>query len=87
MAEVNMRLITPGGVVAVPVRSPSDRSTVAGHANAVAKFLRTGDSRDLAPFVGVEIEGHELLTDLDELEAWAAWGELEFEDIYSATGR
>jgi hypothetical protein len=87
MAEPNMRLITPDGVIAARVKAADDRTLVAQHANAVAKFVRTGDSSDLAQFEDVEVQGHVLLTDLDELEAWAAQGELEFEDIYSATGR
>jgi hypothetical protein len=79
-----MRLITVSGVVAADVDSPEDRSTIGSHANAVARFLATGDTEPLDPFRDVAIGGHRLQTDPDELEAWAAQGELEFEDIYDS---
>jgi hypothetical protein len=82
-----MRIITAEGVRAVEVSDETDRSLVGGHANAVARFLATGETDPLTPFHDVLIAGHKLLTDPDALEAWAAQGELEFEDIYSSSGR
>jgi hypothetical protein len=87
MKAPRMRLITTQGVQAVPLDDEHDRSLVGSHANAVAQFLATGDIEPLGPFRDVEIAGHRLETDPDELEAWAAQGELEFEDIYSSSGR
>lgn len=85
MNTKQMRLITRDGVVAVPVDDARDRSVVSGHAQAVARFLATGEAEVLEPFVGVEVEGHQLLTDPDALEAWAAQGELDFPEIYEAS--
>jgi len=82
-----MRLITTEGVKAEPVADEHERSLVGRHANAVGQFLATGNVDPLSLFDGVAIAGHPLLTDPDELERWAAHGELEFEDIYDATGR
>jgi hypothetical protein len=79
-----MRLITISGVVAAEIDNPEDRSTIGGHANAVARFLATGDTEPLEPFRDVDVAGHRLQTDPGELEAWAAQGELEFEDIYDS---
>jgi hypothetical protein len=82
-----MRLITSDGVQAVFIADEDERSLVARHANAVAQFLATGDTDPLVEFVDTEVAGHRLETDPDALEAWAAEGELEFEDIYNETGR
>jgi len=87
MTAPQMRLITNDGVVAAAVADEAQRSLVGQHANAVAQFLATGDTKPLKPFEGVVIADRQLLTDPDELEAWAAQGELEFEDIYDASGR
>jgi len=82
-----MRLITPSGVIAARIDNPDERSIVGRHANAVGRFLATGETDGLVPFRGVKIAGHQLQTEPDALEAWAAQGELEFEEIYDATGR
>lgn len=82
-----MRLITAEGIQAVPIADPHERSIVGGHANAVAQFLATGETKPLAPYEGVSLAGRRLLTDPDAIEAWAAQSELEFEDVYDASGR
>ena len=87
MTGPQMRLITSDGVIAAAVADETQRSLVGQHANAVAQFLATGDTKPLKPFDGVVIADHQLLTDPDALEAWAAQGELEFEDIYDVSGR
>jgi hypothetical protein len=87
MAGLNMRLITAEGVVARPIEDEHERSLVGQHANAVARFLATGEIEPLTRFDDVVIVGHKLLTDPDELEAWAAQGDLEFDQIYDSTGR
>ena len=87
MSTYRMRLITTDGVKAVEIADEHERSTVGSHANAVAQFLATGDTNLLKPFDGIVIADRELLTDPDELEVWAAHGELQFEDVYDETGR
>lgn len=88
MSDVpKMRLITTDGVKAAPVADEHERSLVGQHANAIGQFLATGNADPLSTFEGVAVAGHSLLTDPDALETWAAQGELEFEDIYDATGR
>lgn len=85
MPEVpKMRLITTQGVHAEHIPDEHERSLVGQHANAVARFLGTGDTDALVEFEDAEVAGHRLQTDPDELEAWAAQGELEFEDIYDS---
>ena len=87
MSTKKMRLITRDGIEGLEIADERDRSVVGSHANAVAQFLATGDTKPLKPFEGVVIADRQLLTDPDALEAWAARGELEFEEIYDATGR
>ena len=84
MAAPIMRIITANGVEAVEVPDELDRSVLGGHANAVAQFLATGNTEPLMPYRGASVAGHRLQTDPGELEAWAAQGELEFEDIYDS---
>ena len=45
-----MLLITPSGVIAARIDNPDERSIVGQHANAVAQFLATGDTKPLKPF-------------------------------------
>ena len=86
MRNTKMRVITPEGVHVVEIPDRTHRSLLGGHANAVGHFLARGDTSVLAPYEGIEIMGHRLLTDPDALEAWAASGELEFQDLYDASG-
>jgi len=86
MSTARMRLITAHGVEAIEIADEQQRSVVGRHSNAVGRFLATGDTDVLAPFVGVVIADRELLTDPHQLESWAAHGELEFEDLYDVTG-
>jgi hypothetical protein len=49
------------------VRSSKQAHLAAEHLVAVGRFLRTGDSEWLKPFIGTRVGGVELLTDLDRL--------------------
>jgi hypothetical protein len=82
-----MRIISTHGVIAAEVDQPQDRTILGRHANAVGRFLATGDTDGLIEFVDTVVADHRPETDPDELEAWAAQGELEWEDIYNETGR
>ena len=78
-----MRIIARGiGPIFVDVRTEAEASDVGSYWNAVRHFVRTGDDSGLSYFEGVRIGEYELETDLQEIEYWAAAGELEFEDIY-----
>jgi hypothetical protein len=87
MSELMRVLTREEGVVTVEVTAPVERSMVGSYWNAVRDFLETGEVERLGQFDGVRIGRGHWLTDPDELEAWAAQGELEFEDIYDSTGR
>lgn len=82
-----MRIITREGVITESIPDKEQRSVIGRHANAVQHFLATGEAKRLRSFRRTTIAGHRLQTDLDALEAWAAQGELEFEDVYDSTGR
>lgn len=82
-------LQTPGqkGMQKIAVRGSKQARLVAEHANAVRKYIQTGDARDLRRFCDkkVIIDSGEkvlLLTDLIELDVQGSAGELKFETIY-----
>ena len=77
-----MRAVTRGGPVLLPDLTDEQATLVARHDNAVRKYLYTGDHTDLGQFDGVTVDGHQLETDLDELDRYALTGEIRFEDIY-----
>jgi hypothetical protein len=74
-----MNVITTEGVQEVPLRSSRQASLVAEHANAVKKFLLTGDDEPLHKFRGVKVAGHELDVRPEVLEELQRTGELEYE--------
>ncbi len=80
-----MIVITPDGVTTVEVSGSRARSLVGRHANAVRKFVETGDSTDLREFRGKSVGGRSLTTDPDILRRLARRGEVDFEDIYALT--
>jgi hypothetical protein len=77
-----MNVLSTQGHLTVVVRGSRSASLVAEHANAVQRYLATGDTSVLAPFVGKRVAGLTLQTDPNEIEAFALSGELDFEDIY-----
>ena len=77
-----MRAVTRGGTVLLPDLTDAEATLVARHDNAVRKYLYTGDHTDLEEFDGMTVAGHQLETDLDELDRYALRGEIRFEDIY-----
>lgn len=79
-----MPILTSEGRVAVEDPSWEEASVIGQYWNAVIEFRDTGSIAGLEWFEGVEIAGQPLLTDPDEVEFWAAQGELDFEDIYEA---
>lgn len=86
MATERLRIMTPAGVGFAAVPDAGERSALGEYWNGVRRYLRTGDSSDLAQFGGVSVAGHKLETDLDRIDAWARRGELDFDDIYKLSG-
>lgn len=80
-----MTVITLEGPKLVEVRGSRVASLVGKHANAVRKFVETGDARDLRQFRGKSVGGQRLAADPKALRQLAQRGEVEFEDIYDLT--
>jgi len=70
------------GYVAVTVRSWKQAQLASEHLNGVGRFLRTGDSEWLKPFVGKRVGGVELLTDPDRLRELADAGLVKLDALY-----
>jgi len=73
------------GRVDVDVHGSRQASVIGRHHNAVGRYLATGDISYLTPFIGKQVGGVELLTDLDRIEELAAQRELDIDDIYPRT--
>ncbi len=74
-----MNAVTTEGVVEVSLRSSRQATLVGEHANAIKKFLLTGDAEPLRKFAGVKVGGRELETRPEVLEDLERSGELEYE--------
>jgi hypothetical protein len=77
-----LRVLTTEGELDLDTRSFRTASLVGAHWNAVTRFVETGDTTRLAPFVGKKVQGHELETRQEVIEERAHRGELSFEDLY-----
>jgi hypothetical protein len=80
-----INVITPEGPVLVETRGSRAASLAGRHANAVRKFVETGDSGDLRAFQGKTVGGHPFATAPEDLRELARKGAVEFEDIYDLT--
>jgi hypothetical protein len=80
-----MTVVTPNGPTLVEIRGSRTASMVGKHANAVRKFVETGDSSDLKAFRDKRVGGQPLATDPEKLRQLARRGEVDFEDIYDLT--
>ena len=70
------------GYVPVVVRSSKQAQLASEHLIAVGRFLRTGDTEWLKPFVGKRVGGVELLTDPDRLRELADAGLVKLDALY-----
>jgi hypothetical protein len=70
------------GYEPVLVRSSKQAHLAAEHLVAVARFLRTGDTELLKPFIGKRVGGVELLTDPDRLQILAAADLVKLDALY-----
>lgn len=64
----DINVLSAEGYVPVTVRSSKLPQLASEHLIAVGRFLRTGDTEWLKPFVGKRVGGVELLTDPDRLQ-------------------
>jgi len=82
---VQMRILSPQGVVEADLPDYYDRSLVGGHWNAVGVYTRSGDHMRLYDFVDVEVgDGIPLETDLVAIDDWWFAGELDFLEVYTS---
>lgn len=70
------------GYEPVAVRSWKRAQLAAEHLVAVGRFLRTGDTEWLKPFVGKRVGGVELLTDPDRLHELGDAGLVKLDALY-----
>jgi len=70
------------GYVPVTVRSSKQPQLASDHLIAVGRFLRTGDTEWLKPFVGKRVGGVELLTDPDRLHEFADADLIKLDSLY-----
>ncbi len=70
------------GYEPVAVRSSKQAHLASEHLVAVGRFLRTGDTEWLKPFVGNRVGGVELLTDPDRLHELADAGLVKLDVLY-----
>jgi hypothetical protein len=74
------------GYVPVVVRSSKQAQLASEHLIAVTRFLRTGDTEWLKPFVGKKVGGIELLTDPDRVRELAEAGLIKLDALYRHSG-
>ena len=70
------------GYVPVTVRSSKQPQLASEHLIAVSRFLRTGDTEWLKPFVGKRVGGVELLTDPDRIHEFADADLIKLDSLY-----
>jgi hypothetical protein len=87
MTVERIRMLSDQGTIELPVEVGSDAARLIGmHWNAVKGFLHTGNTAPMVPFAIWRIGGYRFAIDPSWIEAWAARGELDFEDIYESGG-
>ena len=78
----DLSVLSFDGFEPVVVRSWKQAQVASEHLIAVARFLRTGDTEWLKPFVGKSAGGVELLTDPDRLRELADAGLVRLDNLY-----
>jgi hypothetical protein len=78
----DLNVLGSGGYEPVVVRSSKQAHLAAEHLIAVGRFLRTGDTEWLKPFVGKQVGGVELLTDPDRLDVLAQADLVKLDALY-----
>jgi hypothetical protein len=77
-----LNVLSFDGYVPVVVRSSKQAKLDSRHLIAVSRFLRTGDTELLNPFVGKRVGGVELLTDPNRLHELADAGLIKLDALY-----
>ena len=80
--SANLNVLGFDGYVPVLVHSFKKAQLASQHLNAVGRFLRTGDTEWLKPFVGKRVGGVELLTDPDRLHVLGDAGLVKLDALY-----
>ena len=80
--SANLHVLGFDGYVPVLVHSFKKAQLASQHLNAVGRFLRTGDTEWLKPFVGKRVGGVELLTDPDRLHVLGDAGLVKLDALY-----
>lgn len=78
----DLRVLGFDGYVPVVVRSSNQAHLASVHLVAVSRFLRTGDTEWLKPFIGKRVGGVELLTDPDRLQILADADLVKLDGLY-----
>jgi hypothetical protein len=78
----NLSVLGSEGYVPVAVRSSKQAHLASEHLIAVGRFVRTGDTEWLKPFVAKRVGGVELLTDPDRLNELADAGLVKLDALY-----
>lgn len=78
-----IRVISTDGTTESFVRGSRVASTVGRHANAVKRFLDTGETQQLREFEGKRVAGHELETREEVLEEMARRRDLDWVSLYT----
>jgi len=77
-----LNVLSFDGYVPVVVRSSKQAKLDSRHLIAVSRFLRTGDTELLKPFVGKRVGGVELLTDSNRIHELADAGLIKLDALY-----
>ena len=80
--SANLNILGFDGYVPVLDHSFKKAQLASQHLNAVGRFLRTGDTEWLKPFVGKRVGGVELLTDPDRLHVLGDAGLVKLDALY-----
>ena len=78
----DLNVLGPDGYVPVAVRSSKQGQTASEHLIATGRFLRTGDTEWLKPFIGKRVGGVELLTDPARLHEFAEADLVKLDALY-----
>jgi hypothetical protein len=78
----DLSVLSSEGYVTVVVRSWKQAQIASEHLIAVNRFLKTGDTEWLKPFVGRHVAGVELLTDPDRLYELGDAGMVKLDSLY-----
>ena len=78
----DLSVLGSDGYVPVTVRSSKQAQLASEHLIAVGRFLKTGDTEWLKPFVGKRVGGVELLTDPDRLHELDDAGLIKSDGLY-----